>query len=147
MAKKPLSKWIAKTCSCQTCQNMCREVPCWGTPQEIASLIRLGYGHRLMLHKRRHPRQNREIWVICPALRGREGKTCSYYTKSSGCNFQTANGLCSLHNICKPIEGRLAMCRGPEPINLRDQVLLTWDSDEAKNLIVEWKKQYYKFKR
>lgn len=52
------------------------------------------------------------------------------------------NGLCSLHNICKPIEGRLADCKGQQPVDLRNRVLALWDNQNAKKLILKWINKY-----
>lgn len=142
MAKRlPLTEWraIPRTCSCETCQSMCK-VPCWPSPDEYRQLVALGYGSKMMLTDRGHPTEDRYITVIAPAKRGREGK--DNVADGENCVFQNDAGLCDLHNICKPLEGRLAICendfKGKEPVDLRDRVASLWDNPEAIELVRGW---------
>ena len=126
---------------------MCR-IPCWPSPQEAEKLIELGYGAQMMLNSRYHPRKGHEILVICPAKKGLESKTNWDTRDKRGkvrCTLQKA-GLCSIHNICKPIEAQLAICTGPQPDNLRDQVALLWDNPSAQKLAKKWIKEFMKDK-
>ena len=138
----PLTQWklVSHACSCETCQNMC-QVPCWGSPAEIQKLLDLGYGDKMMLAERDHPKQKgRCIAVISPAKGGREGK--DNIATETACVFQSNEGLCGLHNICKPIEGRLAICnntaKSRQPVDLRDRVAEMWDTPEAQALVRDW---------
>lgn len=136
----PLADWKLpqKQCDCDTCKSMC-EVPCWPTPEEAKTLIRLGYGPKMMLNVRYFSKY--EVAVISPARRGAEGQ--SGYYGSYGCVLQK-RGRCTIHTVCKPIEGRLAICSGREPIQLRDRVLQLWDNDAARRLVRRWIHKYAK---
>lgn len=145
LKSKSLFQWKEpKTCDCSICRSMCHNSPCWPSPQEAKKLIKLGYGSRMMLTSQSHPfdRPIRTIFVISPARQNCGGRTNDY---GKACTFQK-KGLCTLHNICKPIEGRLAICKGPEPDNLRDQVLLLWDNPSAQKLVEEWIEKFGKNK-
>lgn len=127
---------------------MCK-IPCWPSPAEAKKLIKLGYGHKLMVEEREHPADikkeyidRRFIPVLCPAKPGLEGKSDDYGDKK-GCVFQE-KGLCQLHTICKPVEGRLAICKGREPVDLRNRVALLWDNKKAKALIRKWIREFGK---
>jgi len=121
---------------------MCK-VPCWPSPDEAKLLIKLGYGPKMMIAEREDPtKEDRYISVLCPAKRGLEGKDNFKATKK-GCVFQK-KGLCQLHNICKPIEGRLAICEGREPVDLRDRVAMLWDNRKAQLLVTRWVKKFGK---
>lgn len=138
-----LTQWkaIPRTCSCETCREMC-EVPCWPSPEEAKRLIELGYGPKMMVAERWTGLvKDKFISVICPAKPGLEGKDNN--ADIDGCVFQK-KGLCQLHNVCKPIEGRLAICEGREPADLRDRVAMLWDNKKAQLLVGEWVKKFGK---
>jgi len=140
-----LTQWKVepKTCTCETCQGMC-DVPCWPSPEEAKRLIKLGYGPKLMVCERLCLKKEegvkyRYISVLSPAKEGREGKDNKEVDE--GCTFQV-KGLCQLHTICKPLEGRLATCKGREPVDLRDRVAELWDNAEAQQILEEWVQVY-----
>lgn len=145
----PLDQWKpnTKTCSCKTCKGICK-VPCWPSPEEAKRLIKLGYGPKMMVAERwTGPVKDKFISVLSPAKPGLEGGHYSYPSKKNkkakGCVFQK-KGLCQLHNICKPIEGRLAICEGREPVDLRDRVAMLWDNKKAQLLVTRWVKKFGK---
>jgi hypothetical protein len=137
----PLPQWklIPESCACETCQSMCKN-PCWPSPEEAGRLIKLGYGPKMMVAERSFPQTPdatgyKYIPVLSPARPGLEGKGNDSYIE--GCVFQK-KGLCQLHTICKPIEGRLAICKGREPVDLRDRVAQLWDNKKAQALVDKW---------
>ena len=139
----PLTEWkrTIPTCTCENCQSMC-EAPCWPTPAEHQRLLELGFGDKMMVTSREHPTEGRYIPVICPAKKGRECK--DNMETDTSCVFQNESGLCELHGICKPLEGRLAICkidgkrRASEPKDLRDRMAELWDNPEAQKLVRDW---------
>jgi len=144
----PLSQWKPKvqTCDCDECKSMC-QVPCFPSPEEAKKLIKLGYGDKLMLNSRWwHPpgSEGREVFLLCPAHKGAEGAT-DWSSSRRGCTLQK-RGKCTIHDVCKPIEGRLAICQGREPVDLRDRVLKLWDNIPAQKLVIAWAKKFGKNK-
>ena len=143
MARRLLTQWKLpiKECSCVHCKGMCI-VPCWPTPEEAKKLIELGYGNRLMLNSRFYDVLGKEVFLLCPAKKEQETLYAESESLGPSCTFQTSDGLCSLHNICKPLEGRLAICKGREPVDLRLRILELWDNEKAKNLVTSWIKKF-----
>lgn len=41
-------KRVESSCSCTTCKNMCKQSPCFPTPEEVEKLIDAGYKDQLM---------------------------------------------------------------------------------------------------
>jgi hypothetical protein len=122
---------------------MCR-VPCFPSPAEARKLIDLGYGAKLMLNSRQKYPEDREVFLICPAHKWAGGAS-DWSSSHRGCTLQK-KGKCSIHNVCKPIEGRLAICQGREPVDLRDRVLELWDNIPAQKLVIAWAKKFGKNK-
>lgn len=123
---------------------MCK-IPCIPSPDEAIKLIELGFGDRMMLNSYVHPRKGRNIYFLCPAKKGLERKTNGNLRGRVRCTFQK-EGLCQLHNICKPIEGRLAICKGPEPNDLRLKIVQLWDNSLAEDLVKSWIKKFQNIK-
>jgi hypothetical protein len=126
-------------CTCKKCKDLCY-IPCLPLPEEAISLIRLGLAHRLMLLKTVY-----EVPVISPAYYGFEGriKKEERIVYSEGCTFLTPKGLCEIHKF-KPLEGRVASCKEEHAIytrGLRPVIVSTWDSEEGREAIREWKKK------
>jgi hypothetical protein len=145
-SENPLTVLKPTECACEICKSMCQR-PCWGTPEDIKRLIDAGYGDRLM----------HDYWcavpndtpIICPALKGSEGKFAPFIPSSEeGCTFWK-DGLCELHEKgLKPTEGKLAYHEHEngerEPYNLHEAVAQTWMNEEAKELVVSWGTKYFK---
>lgn len=133
-------------CTCSTCKQMCR-CPCWPSPEEANKLMKLGYGEFMMLDYRDMQDKSDHwyrVYVICPANDGFEGKDAPWMpsAEKKGCVFQDRNGLCELHHVCKPIEGRWADCKGNNHGH-RDQVAKMWDNAEGRTTVAAWKRKFY----
>ena len=131
------------TCSCERCQRMCEERPCWSTPKEASALIKAGYGDRLWL----------DFWaggfgddylddvnILAPAAVGSE-KAYRPFWPTGRCTFLTDEGLCELHDLgLKPTEGRKASCAEShdKAMVLHEAVARTWDDEAAQHLVGEW---------
>lgn len=141
----PLSEWKLKlpTCNCETCQSMCG-VPCFPSPDEARKLIRLGYGPQLMLNSRWKYPEDKEVFLVCPAHKWAGGAS-DWGSTHQGCTLQK-KGKCTIHNVCKPIEGRLAICEGREPVDLRDRVVAMWNNPSAQRLVKRWIQEFGKNK-
>lgn len=108
-------------CACNKCQEMCRNCPCIGTPEDITRIIAAGEGASVistlyaplsLLAVGIEP-QN----IIAPLM------------TPTGCVFLDEMGLCRLHDRgLKPTEGRLASCQntGQEALQITLSVLETW---------------------
>lgn len=138
-------------CSCDLCKQMCK-LPCWGTPDEIRKLMDLGYGPRLMYdywvgNFRNDENDNADIGIISVAEKGREGEEASSW-RDEGCTFQMENGLCEIHTICKPVEGRKggACENAKHPVcdTIHADVARLWDTPEGRAVVAEWYKKYHK---
>lgn len=125
-------------CSCETCIQMCYR-PCWGTPDEIQKIIDEGFGNKLMLDYWMDW-NNGDIFLLCGAMVGYEGKTAPYWPKGR-CAFLTKNNECEVHTI-KPFEGRVGSCNSEikdEWKEIRHKIALEWNSEYGKEIIEKWK--------
>lgn len=150
MTRLPLAQWKEpKTCQCDVCLRMCKKAPCFPTPAEARKLIQLGYGPKLMLNFwdiwDDDAQHNVEVMILSPARKGAEGGL--FGDLRHGCTLQENNGNCSVHRICKPIEGRLAICQGREPIELRERVVALWNNRPAQTLAKQWVEQHGRNKK
>lgn len=143
----PLNILKPTECSCEICKNMCKR-PCWGTPEDIKRLIDAGYGDRLMHDYWKNSPEDDQA-IICPALKGSEGKFAPFIPKSEeGCTFWK-DGLCELHEKgLKPTEGKLAYhdekVEVVDDYNLHEAVAKTWWNYEGQELSVQWGAKYFK---
>jgi hypothetical protein len=124
-------------CRCKACQKMCRVV-CKGTVEEMAELITLGYGDRLMLYENVF-----DVLMLQPAYKGLESKQSTYYEiDSEGCTFWKG-GSCEIHHV-KPIEGRVA--GHSAQIELKSHLplflSLQWQQLEGQRLIKSWANEF-----
>lgn len=125
-------------CDCEKCQIMCH-APCCGTPNDILNLIEAGYAKRLCL----------DDWAgqppdIHPALKGYEGNSAPWETKSEeGCTFWKG-GKCELHESgLKPLLGKYAHHSYDESHynEIEEYVLNSWDTDFGREVIELWKEK------
>jgi hypothetical protein len=63
------------------------------------------------------------VEVTSPAMKGREGATVNGYEKGE-CTF-FVEGMCELHGLCKPLEGRLMRHDVPWQ-SVRSDVMNRW---------------------
>lgn len=134
---------MATECHCQQCQLMC-QTPCWPTPEEVEVLIQKGYGPQLMIEYRIENVDDKssDIYVICPAIKGYEGKAAPYIF-NEWCTF-FEDSLCTLHDKkLKPFEGREADCKAHQP-TLRKDVLALWNTPKGKEVVESWKEKFLK---
>ena len=125
-------------CACPECQAMCQRRPCWPTPLDAQRLIDAGYADRLMIDWWFDRAQNKTVYVLTPAIAGREsGEAPAHPT--GRCAFLNENNLCDLHDLdLKPTEGRIALCHDRTPADLHEQIGQTWDGDEGRGVIDRW---------
>ena len=85
------------TCSCSTCQHMCRVAPCLGTPSDILKIAEAGHADKLLITgwAAGVPYNIPMVPMVQPKM------------TPTGCIF-LVNNLCTLHEDgLKPTEGRL----------------------------------------
>ena len=117
---------------------MCERRPCWPTPDDAQRLIDAGHADRLMLDWWFDNEQNKTVYVLTPAITGREGGQAPAIP-SGRCTFFSDEGLCRLHDLgLKPTEGRQALCKERTPDGLHEQVGRTWDGADGKTVIDAW---------
>lgn len=127
-------------CSCQECKAMCERRPCWPTPSDARRLIDAGYASDLMLDWWFNTAANRTVYVLTPAIVGRESGQAPAIP-SGRCTFFDEDGLCQLHMLnLKPTEGKQALCEDRTPQGLHERIAGTWDTLEGRDLIDDWER-------
>lgn len=143
-------------CDCVRCKSMCRN-PCWPVPEDAERLMDAGHAGKLMLN---WWEGKERVYVLCGANPGYEGEMASeglefeslldgmlsmmmsvdpFSDLSSGCVFQSKNGMCELHDRgLKPVEGR-RMHHGRDSIQLREAIVATWKTDAGSKALARWK--------
>lgn len=102
----------------------------------------IGLGKRLREAMGKNPFKT-DIIYLKPAKKGSEGQKTGF-TNTGQCTLLRDDDTCSLHDIgLKPLEGKLACCmvsHDTDSYNHRYDILRLWETDEAKELINNWKK-------
>jgi hypothetical protein len=125
-------------CDCSECQAMCQRRPCWPTPLDAQRLIAAGYADRLMIDWWFDRAQNKTVYVLTPAIAGRESGESPAHP-AGRCTFLNENNLCQLHDLdLKPTEGRIALCHDRSPTDLHERMGQTWDGDDGRSVIDRW---------
>ena len=126
-------KLLETVCSCDKCKKMCRRA-CWPTPAEAKLIMERGVPTMLDYWS-----GCPDIYIVCPAENGSENRFAGIWP-GAGCVLQTADGLCSIHDI-KPLEGRVASCKGTHE-GLHYHVAKLWDTDEGKAVVEIWRSKH-----
>jgi hypothetical protein len=134
----PLEEIPQSECTCDVCKNSCQFRPCWGTPSNIKKLIEHGYAKRLMLDWwGDEDGDHHNVLLIVPALVGSEGAPAPF-NPIGICTF-FRNELCEIHQI-KPIEGKIVSHDNiSDKHGVHKRIALSWDTEEGKQLVKEWK--------
>jgi len=127
---------ISTECSCETCVKMCEYKPCWNTPESALILMEEGYGPLLMLD---YWCADPDIYILSAPIKGYEASLAPH-TPTGKCALLKNNSLCEIHNL-KPTEGKLAICK-PSKGNLHEEIVKSWDNDDARALIELWKEEF-----
>lgn len=121
-------------CSCEECQDMCRQRVCWPTPEEARKLMEK-FGTRLGLD---YWEDDSPIFIVCPAIMGHEGEKFGWWPAGQ-CTF-LRNGLCEVHTI-KPSEGAISIHDKKFP-ELHAKIARLWDSDVGRAVVEEFRSKY-----
>ena len=119
---------------------MCKERPCWGTPDEIEKIIEAGYADKLMED---YWAGSPDIYLAAPAIRRYEGRRAPFMPIGE-CAF-LENDLCILHDAgLKPLEGRAAPCGSNEDAphegtKIRAYIVREWKKKRGKTLLARWR--------
>lgn len=155
--ENPLKILTPVECDCSKCEIMC-ERPCWGTPEDIKKIIDSGLGDRLMIdfwvgEIQGGPESfDGDIEILCPALKNYEGRSAPFWPQNQeGCTFWNEDFKCDLHRSgLKPSEGKLSIHDMKHlfdidlfDIDLHEAVAMTWNTEEGRSLVSEWKSIYY----
>lgn len=140
LTEEELYELPTSECNCSECLAMCKvSRPCWGTPKEFRKIIDHGYGDKLMLDW--HSQDDLYIEILSPAIIGYECKKAPFWPK--GRCTMLENDLCIIHSI-KPIEGRYSdHTEQPEHMDVHYSIVDTWNTEEGKKLVEEWKDKFY----
>lgn len=137
MTKYPWLLEDSEPCACETCMKMCNR-PCWPLPEEVAELIEKGHANQMMLDYWVGDGENGgDIYIISPASPGHEGRQAPYWP-TKGCTMQDSLGLCELHDIGKPYEGRVA--RHDRDTDEHRNVSIAWNNEYGRSIVELWKK-------
>lgn len=131
--------WVLEdtaACACDVCKELCQR-PCWPLPEEADKLIELGYARQMMLdYWVGDGEYGGDINIISPALIG-YGGLCAPFWPGGTCGMQDlSSGLCNLHDVCKPYEGRVA-----HHARVNDQheaVAGAWNCDYGREVVERW---------
>jgi hypothetical protein len=79
-----------------------------------------------------------DIYLVCPAEKGREGKTASFWPHG-GCVLQI-DGLCSIHDSgFKPYEARMVDHEDrASDSGIHREVANMWDGEEGRDVVELW---------
>jgi len=135
---KQICRPIYGACACEDCKAMCDRRTCWPLPQEAFLLLEMGYANRLMLDYWTGEEEN--IDIVCPAIVNYGGQQAPFWPIGR-CTFLTSDGMCEIHDIGKPIEGRIARCTQEPPNGFHYRVAKTWNSLEGKRIVSMWRDQ------
>lgn len=80
------------------------------------------------------------VWALAPANKSREGKLSR--PPGTGCSLQTKEGLCSIHTVCKPIEGRLTSSHDGHGPEIRWAVGKMWSTKYGNKVYQRWLKNH-----
>lgn len=136
---------------CETCKDMCRYRPCWGTPFEIEALIDAGFGGQLYLDwwVGGFDGSGDDLYMPQPAMVDREGGYApDTWHPNRQCTFLTESGQCKLHSL-KPVEGAVARHDNFEALDravLHGLIARCWDTEKGRAVLERWKTSYAKEK-
>lgn len=142
------------TITCTGCSkgiSMCKTFPCRGTPEEIQKLIDAGYVDKLQIdYWIGNPDSTitgnpfpKDVFYLRPAVLGQEKTKAGFSRKRGNCTFLTTEEKCGLHDLgLKPTEGKISCCKDNTlpTQELNHMIIHTWDTEEGRNLIENWKK-------
>lgn len=124
---------VEHSCSCKACKSMCKSTPCIGTPDDILKILEAGHKDKLAA----------TLWGAGMKY-GQEplAMVQPFMTSSGRCAFLDKDDMCKLHSSgLKPIEGKLATCKGGVGDKLTFIVARTWlfkRNDETLTKILEF---------
>lgn len=127
-------------CSCLTCKLMCKQSPCFASPQDAKKIIDAGYKDRLRSSVYIDLKAfdiNNPNMLEAVAATARHA-IAPQFSAEHGCTFQGKDGLCELHEKgLKPTEGRLANHNQCDD-GIRRAVCDTWISREGIDVMQEF---------
>lgn len=151
---------------CNNCQegiNMCKHLPCNGTPQEFEKIMDKGveFAKKLRLMSylgikitKEDPfyefakllQPDNDFTYDVPMLAGgKKGYDCTEDEENTSfkgdhCKFLTEDEKCELHTLgLKPEEGRESCCKVTTGWKKKIYYAKLWDTDEGKRIIEKWK--------
>lgn len=154
-----LSEFPESECRCNECISACKHVPCWGTPEEIESLILAGYGKRMTMHvltkgygSVKTGVESIGMWnidpvrIIAPGFVGFLGRLTVSAASTGKCTFITKDGKCELHDKnLKPIEGRIQHhdITSEESCAIREMLYRAWDAPKGRSIARFWIDEFF----
>ena len=136
----------SEPCACEECMEMCSR-PCWPLPEEAEQMIELGYTDRMMLDWwvgggeliscDDDYEYRADILILSPACKGNEGRRASGWPDKS-CTLQNDLGLCKIHGICKPYEGRISR-HDRDSDNAHKKVSVAWNTEYGRSVVERWR--------
>jgi hypothetical protein len=116
-------------CNCPKCRELCKRVPCLGTPKEITAIIEAGFADQNQLVVSSDNDPSLDFTVVKP--RGNHPTDPA----KGACVFYK-NGKCILHSIgLKPVEGRVAIHDKDTPRLLYHHLKRAWNTKLGRELV------------
>ena len=111
---------------------MCKDRPCWGTPEEIQKIIDAGHGDKLM---KDWWVAEPDILILSPAIVGYENETAPESPRGR-CTFLTPDNMCEIHDL-KPLEGKAAIHSNDSRREHDNHELaaMTWNNEKSQNFV------------
>jgi len=133
---------LVSNCTCDECVQMCETRPCWGTPGEIAEIIRAGHGNKLMLdywvgtYDHIAEEYEPDTQILCPAIEMFERKHAPFMPLGR-CTFLDAHSKCVIYDI-RPLEAKIAYHGQQNLESLHGEIAQTWNTPAGKVLVAKW---------
>lgn len=132
------------SCTCNTCKGMCR-IPCWGYPQQFKKLIDLGYSDYMAVDYFIE-KDGSYTYLLCFNQKDNNSKKMSFAKNNGKCIMQDKEGLCKVHYIEKPAEGKNAHHDKSESIltseQIRELIKDSWNTDFGKRIVLWFIEKY-----
>jgi len=140
-------------CDCPKCREACYATrPCFGTPQDIQSIINRGLSDHLMLdwwQLSSFDICDVDFYILAPAIKGWECKVAPSIPVGE-CSFYSANKGCVLHELqIKPSGGRFTSCKltDTESSKLQEIIAQEWNTSEGRDVVRNWRISHLRRRR
>lgn len=122
-------------CACTQCVKMCKHSPCFPTPKDVVDLIEAGLKDKLQYTVWLDIETGKWYDLIAP----KGFKAFEDNEFAIQCVFLNSNDKCDLHNAqLKPTEGKLMLHDMDNSVQIRREVLKSWDTEEGFLMLMHY---------